>query len=205
MPFYEELNNSLTNIIGEKFLRNQNLCKLLYYYPETETLSFNPLSQPDIVNTREKIYMKNIFPLPKKPTAETKKEAFICITFGGGYEPEQNTGYRKVNLIIDIVVHIDCWNIRNGFRTYSILSEIDSMLNNQLTDLPIANKPYTRGFQPRDYSNYFYGVQAIYELQVNSNIVCNPKPQNLNTKKEEDVLLSNYSFLPKNLRLHENG
>ena len=49
-------------------------------------------------------------------------------------------------------------------------------------------------------SNYFYGFQLMYELTINSNIVCNPEPQNLNMNRNEpDVPIP--EFLPKNLGL----
>lgn len=197
MAYYEELNDIVSNLIGEKFLRNQNLCKLLSCYPETVDYTYDPYQHPNILNTND-LYMKNIFPMPKMPDASLEKTGYITVVLGGGYEPELNTGYRKVNLLIDIIYHLNVWNIKGGYRPYKVMYEIDSMLNNKLTDLPITNKPFLRGFQPRDYSNYFYGFQLMYELSVNSNVICNPEPQNLNVNKDEpDIPIPN--FLPKNL------
>lgn len=192
MAYYEELNPIVMGIIGERFLRNQELCKLLHYFDK------DPLSRPFIENTNS-VFMKNIFPMPKLPDASTEKEAYVTVVLSGGYEAEENTGFRRVNLLIDIICHLDVWIIKGGFRPYSIMHEIDRMLNNQITDLPIVNKPYLRGFQPRDYSNYFYGFQVIYELSINSNIACNPKPQNLNIEENSTIKIP--SYLPKNLNL----
>lgn len=197
MAYYEELNPIVMGIIGERFLRNQELCKLLHYYDSDK----DPLSKPFIENTNS-IFMKNMFPMPKLPDASTKKEAYITVVLSGGYEAEENTGFRKVNLLIDVICHLDVWIIKGGFRPYSIMHEVDRMLNNQITDLPIVNKPYLRGFQPRDYSNYFYGFQVIYELSINSNIVCNPKPQNLNIEENSTIKIP--SYLPKNLNLKKH-
>lgn len=198
MAYYEELNPIVMGIIGERFLRNQELCKLLHYYKEENEAVSDPLSKRFIQNTNL-LFMKNIFPMPKSPDASTKKEAYVTVVLSGGYEAEENTGFRRVNLLIDIICHLDTWIIKGGFRPYSIMHEIDKMINNQITDLPIVNKPYLRGFQPRDYSNYFYGFQVIYELCINSNIACNPKPQNLNIEENSTIKIP--SYLPKNLNL----
>ena len=222
MAYYEELNGIVEGIIGERFLRNQNLCKLLSRYPEcnnspineTQTgknnvneqpISFNPLDTPFIENTND-LYMKYIYPMPKSPDAETEKKCFITVVLSGGYEPELNTGFRRVNVLIDIICHLDCWNIKGGYRPYKIMNEVDKMLNNQQTDLPIMNRPYLRGFQPRDYSNLFYGFQLLYEVSINSNIDCSPEPSNLNVKPEEVSVpipqkVNTFMGLPKNLNL----
>lgn len=217
MAYYSELSPIIDNVIGEKMLRNQNLCKLLYCYPESSEignikypdLDFSVYSQPDIEDTN-KLFMECIYPLPKIPNAETEQKTYLTVVLAGGYEPEINSGYRTVNLLIDIICHLNSWKIREGYRPYLIMNEIDKMLNNKLTDLPIENKPYSTGFQPRDYSNYFYGVQMKYELMINSNIICDPQPQNIGNSldgnfvpiknnKEEKIIPS---FLPKNLNLN---
>ena len=199
MAYYKELNDIVSNLIGEKFLRNPELCKLLSCYPDTVDYKFDPYLCPNISDTNE-LYMKHIFPMPKMPDASLEKTGYITVVLSGGYEPDINSGYRKINLLIDIIFHLDVWNIKGGYRPYKVMYEIDRMLNNKLTDLPIENKPFLIGFQPRDYSNYFYGFQLMYELTINSNIVCNPEPQNLNINRNEpDVPIP--EFLPKNLGL----
>lgn len=204
MAFYEELNPILQQIISERFLRNKNLCKLLNYYPENcvephNAYNYNPLLQKDIEDTNS-LYMTSIFPMPKIPKTVEEKKVFLCAYFNGGYEPETNLSFRNVVLNIDIICHLDVWNISvgkteedivNGYRPYSIMHEVDSLLNNQLTDLPIENKPFLRGFQTRVYSEYFYGVQMLYNLKINSNIVCPSLPVNTspNTNKIYNPML----------------
>ena len=195
MAYYEELNAIVDNIIGEKILRNQKLCKLLTYYPELSEPNFDMFAsfdypvfeQPDILNTNY-LYMRYVYPLPKMPDAKTEQKTYMTIVASGGYEMDTNKGFRRVNLLVDIICHLDVWKVREGYRPYLIMSEMDKMLNNKLTDLPIENKPYSRGYQPRDYSNYFYGFQMIYELIVNSNILCSAVPQNLNLGADQPNL-----------------
>lgn len=187
MAYFEECDAILNNIIGEKILRNQNICKLLYYYPECTDYSYDPLSQPDIKDTSV-LLMEHVFPMPKLPDLETEQKGYMTVTISGGdkYSYDSNDGYRRINIIFDIIVHLKSWMIKDSYRVYKIAEEIDKMLNYQQTDLPIINRPIYYGFKSRDYSNYFYGLQLIYQFVVNSNIECAPTPQNLNIKKTQD-------------------
>lgn len=189
MAFYEELSPILYQVITERFLRNQNLCKLLYYYPGGcsdihNSFEYDPLEQPDIKNTNS-LYMSSIFPMPKIPKTIEEKKVFLCAYFNGGYEPDSNLAFRNVVLNIDIICHLDVWNIKQRYRPYDIMHEVDVLLNNQLTDLPIENRPFLRGFQTRVYSEYFYGIQMLYNLKVNSNIDCPTLPTNLNINQNK--------------------
>ena len=189
MAFYEELSPILYQVITERLLRNQNLCKLLYYYPDEcsdihNSFEYDPLEQPDIKNTNS-LYMSSIFPMPKIPKTIEEKKVFLCAYFNGGYEPDSNLAFRNVVLNIDIICHLDVWNIKQRYRPYDIMHEVDVLLNNQLTDLPIENRPFLRGFQTRVYSEYFYGIQMLYNLKVNSNIDCPTLPTNLNINQNK--------------------
>lgn len=174
MAHYRELSPMLNSIIGERFLRNPALLKLLCCYepecdgtcPACKELEENPNSA----------FMTHVYPIQKIPDAKTDKGCYLCAYFNGGYEVDENTGYRNVVLNVDIICHLNVWFTDTGYRVYDIMAEVDSMLNNQLTDLPIIGKPYLRGFQTRVYSDYFHGVQLIYNLQVNSVIECNYVP-----------------------------
>lgn len=185
MAFFNELGTVLNNVIGEKILRNQNICKLLYYYSDINEINFDPLAQPDIPDTSI-LLLDHVYPLPKIPKTEDKQEAFLLVTLSGGdrYSTDVNDGYRRIYLIFDIIAHLNQWLIKNSYRVYEIAEELDKMFNYQQTDLPILGRPTYVGFQQRDYSNYFYGLQLIYQFTVNSNIECNPLPQNLNMDSE---------------------
>lgn len=187
MAYYKELNEIVNNIIGEKLLRNQNICKLLYCYPTVSendhdfypNFDFSVFEQPDIEDT-SMLFMRYIYPLPKMPDTKTEQKTYLCVNVSGGYDMDDNKGFRRINLLFDIVCHLNSWYVREGYRPYLLMSEIDKMLNDKLTDLPIQNKPYSKGFQPRDYSNYYYGIQMMYTLIVNNNIECNSLPKNTN-------------------------
>lgn len=209
MPYYQEIPEIIENVIGERILRNQNICKMLYYYPDSGDIDVTHSPKLDYsvydnanIDDTSFLYMKNIFPLPKIPDSATEKQCFINVTTTGGYESERNLGYRRIQLVIDIICHLNVWVTKEGLRPYIVMSEIDKMLNDKLTDLPIENKPLSKGFQPRDYSYYFYGVQVLYVFNINSNISCSGSSKNIDIKGEEpDVPL--YSFKPKNLNINK--
>lgn len=175
MAYFDELNNIVIGIIGEYLLKNQNLCKLLYYYPEDKEPNYNPLIQKDIDDTTSLMFT-HIYPVPKLPDAVTKQQTYLTVTLTGGNSVDFNTGFKKVNVQFDIICHLKAWTIKNGFRPYSIASELDKMFNNQPLTIPIVNKSQYYGFRTKDYSSYYYGIQLIYEFIVNSNIECNSLP-----------------------------
>ena len=170
MSFLSEL-DSIVNIATSMVLQNENICKLVTYYPDKVDFKFNPLAQPKVKNPSA-LLLQRVYPMPKTPDAETEQVCFIDINIAGGDPMRTNTGFRTIELIFDIVCHLDCWIIKGGFRPLKILSEIDGMFNNQQTNLPIENKPQPLPFIPKNYANKFYGYQIRYKLQVNSNIEC---------------------------------
>lgn len=170
MPFLSELDN-IVNTATSMLLQNDNICKLLTYYPETVDFKFNPLAQPTVKNPST-LLLDRIYPMPKIPDVETEQICFIDVNIAGGEAMRTNKGFRRVELIFDIVCHLDAWIIKNGYRPLKILGEIDGMFNNQLTNLPVENKPQPLPFVPKNYSNKFYGYQIRYELLINSNIEC---------------------------------
>jgi len=197
MAYYAELGDIINNVIAEKLLRNQTICKALKYYPTENSIDYNPLTQPDISDTRS-LLMDKIFPLPKMPNSDTEKHGYVTVTLTGGDSAYDNQGYRYVNLVFDIIFHLDTWCTQAGYRPYLIAEELDKMFNNQQTDLPIANRPLDLGFKQRDYSNYFYGLQLVYQLSLDSNVGCGTTP----VASQVDITMNQRpSFLPKNLNL----
>lgn len=175
MAYFEELNDIVLGVIGEYLLRNQNLCKMLYYYPETSCEMYNPYTQPDIIHPEE-LLMKHIYPMPKLPDPVTDQKGYLTVTLTGGNSVDKNIGFRQVNVQFDIIFHLNSWIVKNGFRPYFVASELDKMFNNQQLTLPIFNRSQFYGFRMKDYSSYFYGIQLIYTFYVNSNIPCSTLP-----------------------------
>ena len=55
MPFYEDLENIASNATAQ-IMSNQNICKLLYYYPKNTDLRYDPYAQPDIEKPNELLF-----------------------------------------------------------------------------------------------------------------------------------------------------
>lgn len=170
MAFYEDLEQKINTAVY-MLLSNQNICKLVTYFPKNQDYRYDPYAQPDIENPSS-LLLNGIFPIPKTPDADTKQNCFINITVSGGDRMKQNSGFRRVLLHFDIICHLDCWFIKNGFRPIRIMSEIDKMFNNQNTEIGTINRPQPLPFYAKDYSNRFYGYELTYELLLNSNIEC---------------------------------
>ena len=171
MANFAELNDIVMGVIGDYMLKNQHLCKLLYYYPDDKTPNYNPFIQPDIPNTSELMFT-HIYPLPKIPDAVVDQKGYVCVTLTGGHSMDENTGFRRVNVQFDIINHLNSWAIKGGLRPYYIANELDIMFNNTNVTLPIVNKSQYCGFRMKDYSSYYYGIQLIYTFVIDSNINC---------------------------------
>lgn len=171
MAFFEELNGIVMGTLGEYVLKNQRLCKLLYYYPDEKTPNYDPFIQPDIEDTTQLMFT-HVFPVPKLPDAVLDQKGYLACTLTGGNSVETNTGFRIVNIQFDIIYHLKAWAIKGGLRPYFVASEIDKMFNNKSLTLPIINRSQYYGFRMKDYSSYFYGIQLIYSLYVDSNVGC---------------------------------
>lgn len=171
MAYYRELELLLNSAVGA-ILNNEDICKLLVYYPQEIDFRYDPLIQPKVENPNE-LLLKNVFPVPKTPDADLKQNCLITVTVKGGDTMLYNKGFRKVLLVFDIICHLDSWIIKGGYRPLKILSEIDSMFNYKtFNGLEIINLPESRPFRAKEYSTKFYGYQVAYELQLPSNVGC---------------------------------
>ena len=182
MAYYDELDTILNTVIGKYILNNQDICKLLYYYPKELDLRYDPLKEPDIEDT-SKLLLDYIYPLPKSPDSTTKQKGFMTVVLTGGDFSRENTGFRKINLVFDIIFHLTTWMIKGSFRPYKLASEIDKIFNNQIVDLPISGNPFSYPFRVKDYSSAYYGLQLVYSMNVNSNIECGSLPNNINLER----------------------
>ena len=117
--------------------------------------------------------------MPKSPDIETEQKGFLTVVLTGSNEICENQGFKKANLVFDIIFHLDAWLIKSSYRPYKIAEEIDFMLNNRFVDLPIETNPVSYNFKVRDYSSQFYGLQLVYELTINSNVQCFALPRNV--------------------------
>lgn len=113
------------NIIAKRLLKNQELCKLLYY-TDDDCLS------PDrrIVSDAEKAKMlhKNIKVIPYLPK-DTDMLNYIVIQFDNFTSDPIKQEYISNYVVIDVICHIDNWLLDDGrLRPYLIMNHIDEFM-----------------------------------------------------------------------------
>lgn len=117
--------NKTTNLILLEMVKNQNLCKLVYYD------DVNPLSQSNIINTVNLIKktednpMAHFFRQPKIPTVDDVG-SFIVVSLDNFKMSRSNPLSQYYNLNFIILVHKDCWLIDGGERIFFIRNELDN-------------------------------------------------------------------------------
>ena len=172
MAYYEELSQIQNSVIAS-LLNNQNICKLLYYYPEQIDMRYDPLAQPDVPNPNKTLLMTQVYPVPKTPDVELDQTCLLAVWLKGGDTMFDNKGFRKVIVVIDIICHLDCWIIKGGYRPMKLLNEIDQLFNyKKFEGINIINKIESLPFRAKEYSTKFYGYQISYEFQLPSMIGC---------------------------------
>lgn len=106
-------------------LKNNNLCKLLYY-TDREALSHKALTDEqryDMINKQIKIVPK-IF-------VDGSVLAYVVISMDN-FTPSTNPQFRDNVISFDIICHFDQWHLLDyELRPYRIAAEIDSMFDNQ--------------------------------------------------------------------------
>ena len=113
-------------IIITKLMKNQNLCRLLYYTDR------NPLSTDkadvdgmDLVNT-------NLLVVPKPPDNLLTKENYVIVGFDSLYINPTNNEFKVAAVQITIICPFEEWLLdTNSLRPYLIMQEIDKELNQQ--------------------------------------------------------------------------
>lgn len=117
---FSELGDQLGKVIIS-FVENKNIAKLLYYKDS------NPLSQPDVPDPYSLINTQ-IFPLMyKAPTSE--ETIYISVFFGKIVKSSANPFFKRGRLYVNIAVHRSLWQSDGTIRIYSIMNEIDNILN----------------------------------------------------------------------------
>lgn len=122
MAKFQELNEYINTILIQ-LIGSQNLCKLLYYP------SLTPLSQPTLTDTTDLLF-NQIYPLPKIPSTALTTGNFLTLITDNA-ELSSNKGFKTIDIIFNIICHIDEWRLNGGIRPLLIANEIDKLFNNQ--------------------------------------------------------------------------
>src|SRR5690348_3495388 len=109
------------NIILNKILSSQELCKAIYY---NDT---NFLDQPDIEYTSNLIYDR-IFPFRFVPKVDADMKSYLTLSFRN-YKPV-NGSYKVGKIIVYVFTHRTLYRTDYGFlRTDYMLQKVDELLN----------------------------------------------------------------------------
>ena len=118
-----ELGLNLQKIVS-RLLANDNLVKLLYY-ENKDPLGRESLT-PEAKNTE--IFEKLIRIIPRVIEDETNK-SIVVVYIDGGKKNLDNSEFKTVEFVIDILVPLDQWIIKDSnLRPFAILGEIQNSL-----------------------------------------------------------------------------
>lgn len=163
MAYYEKYNENIMKILT-MILENQNLCKYILVD------NFSPLSSTPIQDTNV-LLMNRIYPLPKIPESQTLEKTIVNVYFPTSEPYKLNSGFKEVRLYFDIMSHLNIWMIDEGIRCYSIMNEIDKMLNDKYIKGLSSKRIYFEKDSIIKFSDYFYGYRICYILSHSSNII----------------------------------
>lgn len=118
---FNEMGDNLIDLV-KRLLANQKLCKYL------EFADANPLSHPDITNTKNLLF-KRIRITPKIDSQEDTKSTVVLL-FDNGFKNSHNPDFKKLNLLVYVYVPIEEWIINDSqLRPFAIMSEIQESLD----------------------------------------------------------------------------
>ena len=112
-----------SSLIVEELIKNERLKKLIYY--DTS----DALQRPDLTQEQTlQLIKQNIKTVPKIKI-DNSVLTYIIITFDN-FTPTSNPEFRDNDIFIDIVCHLDQWQLKDySLRPFKIAGELDYMLN----------------------------------------------------------------------------
>lgn len=113
-------------LVTAKFMRNQNICRLLHY-TDRDPLAITKAN----VNGIELIN-KNILVVPKPPDDLLTKESFLIVSLDSIYINPTNKEFKVGSIQITILCPFEEWLLdTNSLRPYLLMQEVDIELNEQ--------------------------------------------------------------------------
>ena len=145
--------------ITTELLNNQDLCKLLYYTNE------DPLNQPDITNTKESLFNKNIHIVPAIPIEDYDGSYLNVVVDTISTMGSKGSAFNTVSIRFDILCPIDLWAIHSTqLRPFAIMSEIDKFMRlSKKTGIGEVENVSATFVAPTEtlagYSLFYYGTE----------------------------------------------
>ena len=164
--------NKDMQLLIDKFLSNDRLCKLLHYTTK------NALELPKLTDKEKlSLFGKEIKIVPKL-YIDKSVLTYMIISFDNFIE-SSNEEFRDNIIEFDIICHFDQWNLTDfNLRPYRIAAEIDSMLDKQkLTGIGKIN---FLGANQIILNDEFAGLCLMYKTyhgEEDKKIMLNPSEQ----------------------------
>lgn len=118
----EEFGESLI-LIAEELMKDEELCKLLYY-------SDKPVSQVNVPDKKKNILHKHIIVNTEVPF-DTDEGSYILLTFNEIVPNSSNTSVADVAIYADILVPTGDWIYNNpSLRSFSIMKKVVEAFEN---------------------------------------------------------------------------
>lgn len=157
MAHFERLNKNINEVLN-KLLESQPLCKLL------QSTSSNPLAETDIKDPTSLLF-KHIYPFAKVPESTQTAVTYLNVFFDD-FTMGDTDAVKEGHVIFTVVTHADLWKIKGGLRPFSIMSEVDSLFNNNRA-IGLKKLQFERG-KFIWANDKFSGYQVTYRM-VNAN------------------------------------
>lgn len=111
--------------VAQKFLENQNLCKLLKFTDK------DPLGHPDLTESeRFELLHKNILFVPKVPENDNVKGSFLIFLYDSLSPNEDNGEFKDADILVLVLCPPENWVVdAPSLRPFLIMSEVDETLN----------------------------------------------------------------------------
>ena len=156
MGRFANMSSNVYYAVG-KILDNQDLLKLIYYD------SYNPLSEPDIVEPKKILIPEYVYPGFKIPDIDDKQQVILTVECDSA-KLSGNPKFTNSKLVFNIMCHTKLWMIDGEIRPYLICEEIDKIFGEKRnTNLTMGSIPLDR-CQKVIYNNKFAGYVLMYNL-----------------------------------------
>lgn len=156
MQKLENLSSNIPKIIIE-VLKNQNLCKYLYYNDS------KPLSQPNLNLPATNLIFNKVYPYPFDDKFTTEEGSYLRIYYGNGRF--NNKYVEDHNLLFDIVCSKteNIWLLNGAdIRPYKIMEELINQLFNK--DIDLGGKVVFSNFSHIFFNDSFNGVRLFSKI-----------------------------------------
>lgn len=118
-----ELGLNLQKVVS-RLMANDNLVKLLYYTNK------DPYAETALgVEEKQKLIFEKLIKITPRVIEDDENKSIIVVYIGAGRKNPNNSEFKTVEIVIDVIVPLDQWVIKDSnLRPFAILGEIQNSL-----------------------------------------------------------------------------